>query len=144
MQCLQCQHENPSAAKFCNQCGSPYAPMCSACGYENPAHAKFCNQCGTSLIADPSALNPVQSAQPGIESEVRFHTLLPVVMMWLQREGRLTYRTIKWTFVLDDAWLAEIREELTLRRLATDEAGKVLVWTGEAPAPPTAPHCGTA
>lgn len=118
--------------------------MCSACGYENPAHAKFCNQCGTSLIADPSALNPVQSAQPGIESEVRFHTLLPVVMMWRQREGRLTYRTIKWTFVLDDAWLAEIREELTLRRLATDEAGKVLVWTGEAPAPPTAPHCGTA
>jgi zinc-ribbon domain len=26
MQCLQCQHENASDAKFCSQCGTPCAP----------------------------------------------------------------------------------------------------------------------
>ena len=26
MQCLQCQHENVSDAKFCSQCGTPCAP----------------------------------------------------------------------------------------------------------------------
>ncbi len=51
MQCPQCQHENASDAKFCNQCAAPFAPVCSACGHENTADAKFCNQCGTSLTS---------------------------------------------------------------------------------------------
>ena len=28
MQCLQCEHENASDAKFCNQCAAPFAPVC--------------------------------------------------------------------------------------------------------------------
>ena len=58
--------------------------------------------------------------------------MLPAVMWWLQRDGRVTYRTLKHILGLDDVLLEEIREELTLRQLAIDEEGKVLVWTGEA------------
>src|SRR5262249_36968970 len=40
--------------------------------------------------------------------------------------------TLKWTFGLNDVLLDEVREELTLRRLAVDQEGKVLVWIGAA------------
>jgi hypothetical protein len=46
----------------------------------------------------------------------------------------VTYRTLKYIFGLDDALLGEIgeiQEELILRRLAINEQGKVLAWTGE-------------
>src|SRR5262245_64526073 len=59
--------------------------------------------------------------------------MLSAVMWWLQRDRRVTYRTLKHLLGLDDALLQEIREELTFRRLIMDEDGKGLVWTGEAP-----------
>ena len=52
----------------------------------------------------------------------------------LQREGRATYRTLKFTFDLDDALLEEMRQELAFKRLAFDEEGRGLVWAGKAPA----------
>jgi class 3 adenylate cyclase len=53
--------------------------------------------------------------------------------MWqLQCDSRVTYRTLKYVFGIDEALIEEIREELTFRRLATDEDGKGLIWTGEA------------
>ena len=49
----------------------------------------------------------------------------------LQRCGRLTYGTLKRQFQLDDAALEDLRNELMeSRRLAADERGNVLVWTG--------------
>jgi class 3 adenylate cyclase/predicted ATPase len=68
-----------------------------------------------------------------VEAERRFHAMLSAVMWWLQRERRVTYRTLKHLLGLDDALLQEIREELTFRRLIIDEDGKGLVWTGAAP-----------
>jgi class 3 adenylate cyclase len=59
--------------------------------------------------------------------------VLPGVMALLQRDRRVTYRALKQIFDLDEACLHEVREELTLRRVASDEEGKVLVWMGEAP-----------
>jgi class 3 adenylate cyclase len=76
-------------------------------------------------------------AQRALDTERRFHHLALAVAGLLQRDRRLTYRSLKWTLGVDDALLDEIREELTLRRLAIDEAGKVLVWIGETQ--PTAP-----
>jgi len=64
-------------------------------------------------------------------AEVRLHAVLPAVIGLLRHEGRVTYRTLTYIFGLDEALLDEVREELTLRRLAVDEQGKVLVWTGE-------------
>ena len=91
MQCSQCQRENPEDAKFCNQCGTPFAPQCSSCGRENASDAKFCNQCGTPLIA-----------QTHPDTESRFHAMLRAVMGMLQREKRVMYRELKHIFGIDD------------------------------------------
>ena len=54
----------------------------------------------------------------------------------LQRRGRVTYRTLKRQFQLDDA-LEDLKEELIYgQRLATDEDGRVLVWMGDASTSP--------
>jgi hypothetical protein len=49
----------------------------------------------------------------------------------LQGQKRLTYRTLKYIFGLNDTLLDEIRKELTFKQLAHDEHGKGLVWSGE-------------
>ena len=57
----------------------------------------------------------------------------------LRQRGRLTYRTLQFQFQLDDAHLAALKDELIEgQRLAADEAGRVLVWTGD-PATPVSP-----
>jgi hypothetical protein len=66
-------------------------------------------------------------------AERHFQAMLAAVMWWLQRERRVTYRTLTHLLGLHDTFLQEIREELTFRRLVMDEDGKGLVWTGEAP-----------
>jgi class 3 adenylate cyclase/tetratricopeptide (TPR) repeat protein len=46
MKCPTCEHENPVAAKFCEQCAAPLAQQCANCGTEFSATANFCPQCG--------------------------------------------------------------------------------------------------
>src|SRR2546430_1515213 len=66
-----------------------------------------------------------------------FEELLDQAIALLQRRGRLTYRTLKRQFQLDDDVLEDLKEELIYgQRLAVDEDGRVLVWTGGANAPP--------
>ena len=69
---------------------------------------------------------------PEPDAEGRFHAILPAVSAFLQREKRVPYRTLKYAFGIDEALLKEIQEDLSFRRLARDEDGKGLVWTGEA------------
>jgi class 3 adenylate cyclase len=130
MQCAQCQHVNREAARFCAVCASPLGATCVACETQNPSAAAFCDHCATPLTAETTATRPIQPKRPGGWAEVRFHVVLPAVIGLLWHEGRVTYRTLTYIFGLDEALLEEIREELTLRRLAVDEQGKVLVWTG--------------
>jgi class 3 adenylate cyclase/tetratricopeptide (TPR) repeat protein len=80
-----------------------------------------------------------------------FDELLAQVLELLQREQRLSYRALKRRFALDDEYLEDLKTELVeAKRLAVDEDGKVLVWTGgiasasgiaspPAPAPTQAP-----
>jgi hypothetical protein len=82
---------------------------------------------------EPLAATP--DAHRAAEAERRFHTLLPAVMGLLHSQRRVTYRTLTYVFSLDETLLEEIREELTFRRVARDEDGKGLVWTGEAQSP---------
>ena len=74
---------------------------------------------------------PAAAAPPRAEAATRFHALLLAAIGVLQRDRRGTSRTLTHLLGLDEALLADIREELLLRQLAVDEAGKVLVWTGE-------------
>ena len=68
-----------------------------------------------------------------------FEDILDQAIAILQRRGRLTYRTLRRQFQLDDETLADLKEELIKgQRLAADENGDVLVWLGAAGA--TARH----
>jgi len=69
-----------------------------------------------------------------------FTTLRTQVIELLQREQRLSYRALKRQFALDDEDLEALKDELIYaKRLAVDEDGRVLVWTGgTASAPPPA------
>jgi class 3 adenylate cyclase len=67
---------------------------------------------------------------------VDFVAVLDQVTALLRQRGRLTYRTLQRQFQLDDAALEDLKDELIYgQRLAADEAGRVLVWTGD-PGPP--------
>jgi hypothetical protein len=62
-----------------------------------------------------------------------FEEILDQAIAMLQRRGRLTYRTLQRQFQLDDAALDDLKHELIYgQRLAVDEEGRVLVWTGDA------------
>src|SRR5262247_2791252 len=62
-----------------------------------------------------------------------FDELLTQIRELLQREQRLSYRALKVRFQLDDDHLEALKEELIYaKRLAVDEDGRVLVWTGAA------------
>jgi hypothetical protein len=60
-----------------------------------------------------------------------FEDLLDQAIALLQRRGRLTYRALKRQFNIDDDYLEDLKVELIQgQRLAVDEDGTVLVWTG--------------
>jgi predicted ATPase/class 3 adenylate cyclase len=68
---------------------------------------------------------------------MRFFELLSQVIALLQREGRVSYRALKREFGLDDDTIEDVKEELIhTKRVARDEDGRVLVWTGGAGATP--------
>ena len=74
-----------------------------------------------------------------------FEEVLDQAIEMLRRRGRVTYRALQRQFGLDDAYLADLKAEIIeAQRLAVDENGTVLVWTGGAdPVPlsmPTQPE----
>jgi class 3 adenylate cyclase/tetratricopeptide (TPR) repeat protein len=72
-----------------------------------------------------------------------FEEIVDHALAMLQRRGRVAYRTLKRQFQLDEDALEDLKTELIkAQRLAVDEDGEVLVWTGDtasAPAPAAAP-----
>ena len=65
-----------------------------------------------------------------------FEEILDQAIAMLQRRGRVTYRTLKRQFNLDDDALKDLKTELVRgQRLAIDENGDVLVWMGGAASP---------
>ena len=69
-----------------------------------------------------------------------FEEIVDQAMAMLQRRGRVTYRLLKRQFTLDDEALEDLKIELIKgQRLAVDEAGEVLVWTGAAGTAPASP-----
>ncbi len=60
-----------------------------------------------------------------------FDEVLAQVREQLQREGRIAYRILKRRFDLSDDDMEDLKADLIdAKRLAVDEEGKVLVWTG--------------
>ena len=75
-----------------------------------------------------------------------FHVVSGRVLELLERQKRVTYRALKRQFDLDDDYLDDLKAELIdAQQVATDEDGKVLVWTGaRAPAQATTGGAATA
>src|SRR5215471_1456294 len=69
-----------------------------------------------------------------------YDAVLAHVLALLQQEQRVAYRVLKRRLQLDDETLADLKDDLIYpKRLAADEDGRVLVWTGgTGSAPPTA------
>src|SRR5437667_3031294 len=69
-----------------------------------------------------------------------FVAVVDQVIALLRQRGRMAYRTLKRQFQLDDEALEDLKVELIKsHRLAADEDGEVLVWTGGAGTGATAP-----
>jgi tetratricopeptide (TPR) repeat protein len=68
-----------------------------------------------------------------------FDEILTQVPELLRRDGRVSYRALKRRFDLDEEYLEDLKAEIIqAKKLAVDEDGAVLVWTGSsatAPAP---------
>ncbi len=70
---------------------------------------------------------------------MEFYKLLEQVLDLLRRRGRVSYQALKVQFHLDDDYIAALKDELIdAQRLASDEDGKVLVWTGDTASTPSA------
>jgi hypothetical protein len=66
-----------------------------------------------------------------------FEAILDQAIAMLQRRGRPTYGALKRPFQLEGAYLEDLKHELLEgQRLAVDEGGRVLGWTGSASTPP--------
>ena len=66
-----------------------------------------------------------------------FEEILDQAIAMLQRRGRVTYRTLRLQFHLDEEQLEALKEALIeAERLAVDEEGRVLVWAGPPASPP--------
>ena len=60
MDCPKCQHENPSGAKFCNECATKLELICPECGMANPPGSKFCHECAQNLTITASGPVPIE------------------------------------------------------------------------------------
>ena len=70
-----------------------------------------------------------------------FYTILDQVIDLLRQRQRVTYRALQRQFGFDDAYLEDLKAELIdAQRLAVDEEGKVLVWTGDTGLTAPPPH----
>jgi class 3 adenylate cyclase/tetratricopeptide (TPR) repeat protein len=73
-----------------------------------------------------------------------FEELLDQAIALLRRRGRVTYRTLKLQFDLDDDHLEALKEELLYSQSQVrDEDGRGLVWTGDASPTTTLPPAAT-
>jgi len=64
MKCPRCQHDNRAGAKFCEQCATPLARLCTNCGAALPEAAKFCPQC-----AQPANTSPAATAEAELNAQ---------------------------------------------------------------------------
>jgi class 3 adenylate cyclase/tetratricopeptide (TPR) repeat protein len=75
-----------------------------------------------------------------------FYAVLDQVIALLRQRQRVTYRALKVQFQLEDDALEALKEELIeAQHLAADEAGRILVWIGDAgtTAPASSPSAAT-
>src|SRR5262249_4817931 len=69
-----------------------------------------------------------------------FEEILDQAIAMVQRRGRVTYRTLKLQFALDDEQLATLKDELLYSQPhVVDDAGRGLLWAGDRETPADSP-----
>lgn len=66
MQCPSCRADNPSANRFCDQCGEPLETRCPQCATVLRAGARFCGACGHRLAPSAAAAETSPSVSPPV------------------------------------------------------------------------------
>jgi class 3 adenylate cyclase/tetratricopeptide (TPR) repeat protein len=61
--CPACAAENREGAKFCNECGTPFALGCPSCGVPHHPGQRFCDECGAALSEPARVAEPVPAAE---------------------------------------------------------------------------------
>src|SRR6266446_5031333 len=69
-------------------------------------------------------------APPGVVHSAMMRLYEDLVSALLQREGRVSYRTLTQLFGFDAVCLDHMRQELAFKQLACDVHGEGLAWTG--------------
>src|SRR6266852_863953 len=94
------------------------------------AHPQVVDDAGRGLIwtRDDSIL-----ASRGVVHSAMMRLYEDLVSALLQREGRVSYRTLTQLFCFDAACLDHVRQELVFKQLARDVHGEGLAWTGSLP-----------
>jgi class 3 adenylate cyclase len=67
---------------------------------------------------------------------MEFYEVVDQVVKLLQQRGRLTYRSLKVQFKLDDETFEALKDELLFSHPVVDHEGRGVVWTGAAEAQP--------
>ena len=63
MTCASCKFDNPSAARFCEQCGTPLELKCPRCSATVSAGARFCGACGNQLATSDASVSRTLTRQ---------------------------------------------------------------------------------
>jgi class 3 adenylate cyclase len=99
------------------------------------AHPEVHDDAGRGLAWTGESSRASQRALAGLVQYYGDAGVLVLVRALLQREGRLSYRSLMRICGLDEAGLADLREDLLFQGLARDEDGRGLVRIGSAPPP---------
>ena len=98
MRCRNCSHENPSDARFCQNCGQPLERACPNCGPFNTTNAKFCKQCGALLPGSVSQLDALRQFAPqALQDKIRLAAVniegkrKPVTILFTDIVGSTSY-----------------------------------------------------
>ena len=73
MKCLECQHENPATATFCEECAARLITGCPNCGSHVSATAKFCAECAHPLMpvaGEPRFASPKDYTPPHLANRI--------------------------------------------------------------------------
>src|SRR5678815_2994438 len=108
---------------------APLAGTCQQLSLSGAIRGASQRRCSYATIGTACCLSNPATQKGGA---MTFEEVLDQAIAMLQRRGRLTYRTLQLQFQLDEAHLEALKDELIYgQRLAIDEDGRVLVWTGD-------------
>src|SRR5437867_3487435 len=107
MRCPSCDHDNPDSARFCLECGTPFAFRCAGCGAELPGSAKFCLECGAAVVGAASERAAVAPARHSPRAPTSRHLADKIRQSKSALEGERKQVTVLFADVKGSMELAE-------------------------------------